>query len=91
MHPQQSSNHSHNNSSYGSPHGGNHIANLPIASPNLGPRKLAPEYRPATPLAERSEVHHTVIAKTSWIESARESTANFKLHGSPLPLVWVRT
>ena len=28
--------------------------------------------------------------KNSWLEEARESTANFKKNGSPIPLVWVR-
>ncbi|KAG1740160.1 uncharacterized protein EDB91DRAFT_1248481 [Suillus paluster] len=27
--------------------------------------------------------------KSSWLEEARESTANFKRNGSPVPLVWV--
>ncbi|KAG2143864.1 hypothetical protein BD769DRAFT_1347846, partial [Suillus cothurnatus] len=27
--------------------------------------------------------------KNSWLETACESTRNFKLHGSPVPLVWV--
>jgi len=32
----------------------------------------------------------TTKHKNSWIEEARESTAHFKKHGSPVPLVWVR-
>jgi hypothetical protein len=32
----------------------------------------------------------TTGRKNAWIEEARESTANFKKNGSPLPLVWVR-
>ncbi|KAJ8595015.1 hypothetical protein M405DRAFT_418668 [Rhizopogon salebrosus TDB-379] len=31
----------------------------------------------------------TTRHKNAWIEEARESTANFKKNGSPLPLVWV--
>ncbi|KAG1759953.1 hypothetical protein EDD22DRAFT_110045 [Suillus occidentalis] len=31
----------------------------------------------------------TTRHKTSWLEEARESTANFKKNGSPVPLVWV--
>jgi hypothetical protein len=32
----------------------------------------------------------TTRHKSSWLEDARESTANFKKNGSPVPLVWVR-
>ncbi|KAG0696466.1 hypothetical protein DFH29DRAFT_197735 [Suillus ampliporus] len=87
---------SHN--SPGSLGGSNHLSGSPVRSPSLSQRKLAPEFRPSSPLVGGSsvqasvgttETHHTVITKTSWLEAARESTHNFKLHGSPLPLVWV--
>ncbi|KAG2143472.1 uncharacterized protein EDB93DRAFT_1088379 [Suillus bovinus] len=64
-------------------------------SPSLSQRKLVAEFRPSSPLVGGSpvsvsttETHHA-ITKTSWLESARESTNNFKLNGSPVPLVWV--
>ncbi|KAG1759952.1 hypothetical protein EDD22DRAFT_781803 [Suillus occidentalis] len=63
-------------------------------SPSLSQRKLAAEFHPSSPLVGGSsisttETHQTVITKTSWLDSARESTQNFKLHGSSVPLVWV--
>lgn len=63
-------------------------------SPSLSQRKLAAEFHPSSPLVGGSsisttETHQTVITKTSWLEYARESTQNFKLHGSSVPLVWV--
>ncbi|KAG2338971.1 hypothetical protein BDR05DRAFT_992290 [Suillus weaverae] len=62
-------------------------------SPSLSQRKLVAEFRPSSPLVGGSpvsstETHQTVITKTSWLEAARESTHNFKLHGSSVPLVW---
>lgn len=64
-------------------------------SPSLSQRKLVADFRSPSPLVGGSssvsttESHQTVITKTSWLEAARESTNNFKLHGSALPLVWV--
>ncbi|KAJ8595014.1 hypothetical protein M405DRAFT_929826 [Rhizopogon salebrosus TDB-379] len=68
---------------------GNRFSNSPTSSPHLGQRKLPAEFRSSSSLVERSENHQMVITKTSWIEAARTSTANFKMHGSPVPLVWV--
>ncbi|KAG1720399.1 hypothetical protein EDB19DRAFT_1835999 [Suillus lakei] len=39
--------------------------------------------------ASRSPSLSQLITKTSWLEAARESTHNFKQHGSSVPLVWV--
>ncbi|KAG9311421.1 hypothetical protein JVU11DRAFT_8534 [Chiua virens] len=41
-------------------------------------------------LETRTEAR-TVIQKEEWLEGARRSTEHFKIHGSPLPLVWVLT
>ncbi|KAI6148016.1 hypothetical protein BKA82DRAFT_4147326 [Pisolithus tinctorius] len=41
--------------------------------------------RPGTPRA------HDLVQKEQWLQAARESTENFKLHGSPVPLVWFYT
>ncbi|OJA20950.1 hypothetical protein AZE42_03499 [Rhizopogon vesiculosus] len=44
-----------------------------------------------TPMSalSRDSSFTTTRHKNSWLEEARESTANFKKHGSPLPLVWI--
>lgn len=60
-------------------------------SPSLSQRKLVAEYRPSSPLVGGSpvsttETQQTTVTKTSWLDSARESAHNFKLHG-PSPLV----
>lgn len=91
MYRANSPNASYNGPSFGSSLGGKRLANAPGSSPILSQRKLGPELRSPPPLSERLEIHQTGMTKTSWLETARESTTNFKLHGSPLPLVWVRT
>ncbi|OAX33491.1 hypothetical protein K503DRAFT_804324 [Rhizopogon vinicolor AM-OR11-026] len=85
MYQPTSQNSPYNNSAFG---GLNRMASAPTGSPHLGQRKL-PDFRSSSPHVERSETHHTVMTKTSWLETARESTIHFKQHGSPIPLVWV--
>ncbi|KAJ8584027.1 hypothetical protein M405DRAFT_747710, partial [Rhizopogon salebrosus TDB-379] len=45
--------------------------------------------RSSSTIFDKSENHQTVITKASWIEAGRKSTTDFKMHGSPVPLVWV--
>ncbi|KAJ8595016.1 hypothetical protein M405DRAFT_878461 [Rhizopogon salebrosus TDB-379] len=83
-----SANASHNSPSYGSSPlsaSGHRFSGAPTSSPNISQRKLPAEHRSSSSWSEGQ----TVITKASWTEAARESTSNFKMHGSPVPLVWV--
>ncbi|KAG1774736.1 hypothetical protein EV702DRAFT_1122413, partial [Suillus placidus] len=44
---------------------------------------------PRTPASSSYSTITYMRHKSSWLEEARESTANFKKNGSPVPLVWV--
>lgn len=69
----------------------NSFNNNASRSPSLSQRKLVAEFRPSSPLVGGSpisttETQQTVVTKTSWLDSARDNTHNFKLHSSS-PLV----
>lgn len=81
---------SHSGPAFGGSLSGSRLSNASTNSPRFSQHKLAPELRSSSPHVERSEIHQTVMTKTSWLETARESTAIFKQQGSPVPLVWVR-
>lgn len=62
--------------------------NSPYAKPApiYGPPPVASSYPGPMPAFGSDS---TPMHKSSWLEEARESTANFKRNGSPVPLVWI--
>jgi hypothetical protein len=63
----------------------------PVASSHEYGRFPAPSsYAAPVPAFGSDSTITTTRHKVSWLEEARESTANFKKNGSPVPLVWVR-
>lgn len=52
-------------------------------------RSPASSYPPPLPAFGNDSTTAPTRHKSSWLDEARESTANFKKHGSPVPLVWV--
>ncbi|KAG1720398.1 hypothetical protein EDB19DRAFT_2029883 [Suillus lakei] len=54
-----------------------------------GRAPVASSYPAPLPAFGNDSTIATTRHKSSWLEEARESTANFKKNGSPVPLVWV--
>ncbi|KAG6330684.1 hypothetical protein ID866_8402 [Astraeus odoratus] len=62
------------------------INQLPTKAVPSSRQKIAQGYsRPGTPNT------NFLQSKDPWLKAAHESTEHFKLHGSPVPLVWVLT
>ncbi|KAG1774755.1 hypothetical protein EV702DRAFT_484134 [Suillus placidus] len=58
------------------------------SSHEYGRPPVTGSYAPPMPAFSSESTITTTKHKSSWLEEARESTANFKKNGSPVPLVW---